>query len=338
VIDVTVVVPTHNRRRLVSQAVDSILCQGGVAVELIVVDDGSTDGTGPWLEHIVAKDPRVKVVRHARPRFVSWARNAGIAAASGRWIAFCDDDDLWAPSKLTEQLAALRTTGARWGCTGMIVVDECLEIIGHHHVAGGQVLSGLLQTNGIPSGSSVIAERSLLQETGGFDPALPGSEDWDLWIRLAQRSPLAAVNRPLIAYRLGTQSLSMDVSRMRAGYSTIIERYAALAAAYGVEPQEALHERYLARQLLRAGSRRQAAAIFTTLALKHGRWREVPRTVAALVAPRLTDHLGQARARAAVPPAWRRDSEVWLRAIRDADFVDVLYEADIGADTVGVRV
>lgn len=337
-IDVTVVVPTHNRRRLVSEAVDSILCQGGVAVELIVVDDGSTDGTGPWLEHIVAKDPRVKVVRHARPCFVSRARNAGIAAASGRWVAFCDDDDLWAPSKLTEQLSALRRSGARWGCTGVIVVDEQLEIVGHHHVAGGQVLSGLLQTNGIPSGSSVIAERSLLQETGGFDPSLQGSEDWDLWIRLAQRSPLAAVNRPLIAYRLGAQSLSMDVTRMRAGCSAIIERYAALAAACGVEPQEALHERYLARQLLRAGSRGKAAAIFAALVLKHGRWRELPRAAAALVAPRLTDHLGQARAKAAVPPAWRREADNWLRPIREADFVDVLYETDVSAEAAEVRV
>jgi cellulose synthase/poly-beta-1,6-N-acetylglucosamine synthase-like glycosyltransferase len=306
VIDVTVVVPTYNRRRLLSQAVDSILRQRGVALELIVVDDGSSDGTGAWLEAIAAKDARVKAVRHARPRFVSRARNAGIAQARGRWVAFCDDDDLWAPDKLAGQLDALRAGPARWSCTGVVVVDERLKIVGHHLVQGGDILAGLLETNGIPTGSSVMAERSLLAETGGFDPGLQGSEDWDLWIRLAQRAPVAAINRPLMAYRLGAQTLSMDASRMRASRSIIAGRYAALARACDAQLQEAAHERYLAKQLLRAGARWQAASIFAALALKHKRWKELPRAAAALVAPRLTDRVGQARAAAAVPASRRR--------------------------------
>jgi hypothetical protein len=318
VIDVTVIVPTHNRRHLVCQAVGSILRQHGVSLELVVVDDGSTDGTGPWLDRLAARDPRVKVVHHAQPRFISSARNAGIAQASGRWVAFCDDDDLWAPDKLAAQLGALRAGSARWGCTGVVVIDERIEIIGHHHVKGGEVLADLLETNGIPTGSSVIAELSLLREIGGFDPALRGSEDWDVWIRLAQHSPLAAIDRPLIAYRLGTQSLSMDVNRMRTGRAIIVERYAALAAACGAKSEEAMHERYLAKQLLRAGSRRQAASIFATLAFKHGRWRELPRVAAALIAPRLTDQLGRTRATAAVPAVWHREAEAWLEPIRGA--------------------
>jgi glycosyltransferase involved in cell wall biosynthesis len=317
-VDVTVVVPTHNRRQLVAQAVHSILRQEGVSLELVVVDDGSTDGTGPWLDRIAATDSRIKIVHHERPRFISSARNAGIAKASGRWVAFCDDDDLWAPDKLSSQLAALRASSARWGCTGVVVVDEHLEIIGHHHVEGGEVLGRLLEVNTIPTGSSVIAELGLMREIGGFDPVLRGSEDWDVWIKLGQHSPLAAVDRPLIAYRLGAQSLSMDVNRMRTGRAIIVDRHAALAARHGARPDEASHERYLAKQLLRGGRRLQAAAIFTSLAFKHRRWRELPRAAAALVAPHLTDRLGRSRATADVPPAWRREAETWIQPIRAA--------------------
>jgi glycosyltransferase involved in cell wall biosynthesis len=318
VLDVTVVIPTHNRRQLVAQAIRSILRQDGVSLELVVVDDGSTDGTGPWLDRIAATDSRIKIVHHERPRFISSARNAGIAKASGRWVAFCDDDDLWAPDKLSSQLAALRARSARWGCTGIVVVDEHLDIIGHHNVEGGEVLARLLEVNTIPTGSSVIAELSLMREIGGFDPALRGSEDWDVWIKLGQHSPLAAVDRPLVAYRLGAHSLSMDVNRMRAGRSIIVDRYAELAARHGARPDEASHERYLAKQLLRGGFRRQAASIFMSLAVKHRRWREFPRAAAALLAPRLTDRLGRSRAAAEVPDAWRREAETWIRPIRAA--------------------
>lgn len=331
-VDVTVVIPTHNRRQLVAQALHSIQRQKGISLELIVVDDGSTDGTGPWLDRIAATDPRIKVVHHERPRFVSSARNAGIVRASGQWIAFCDDDDLWAPDKLSSQLAALRKSSARWSCTGVVVVDEHLEIVGHHNVDGGETLARLLEVNTIPTGSSVIAELSLVRELGGFDPSLRGSEDWDMWIRLSQHSPLAAVDRPLIAYRLGAQSLSMDVSRMRTGRAIIVDRYAALAARHGAKPDAASHERYLAKQLLRGGLRLQAASIFTSLAFKHRRWRELPRAAAALVSPRLTDWLGRARTTGEVPAAWRCEAEAWVRPIRAA------HRTDMGGSFTGVEV
>lgn len=322
-VDVSVIVPTHNRRQMLPQAVSSILRQHGVSIELIVVNDGSSDETRPWLDRLAAADPRVKVVHHVKPRFISGARNVGIRCATARWVAFCDDDDLWAPDKLVSQLAAMRASATRWSCTGVAVVDENLEIVGHYHVKGGAALAGLLERNGIPTGSSVIVERQLVRQVGGFDPALRGSEDWDLWIRLAQHSPLAAVDRPLIAYRLGRQSLSMNIGPMRAGRLAIAERYAALAAAHGVESDEAGHERYLARQLLRAGARWRAASIFGALAFRHRHWRELPRVAAALVAPRFTDRVGQARAAAAVPAHWRQEVEAWLRPIREASQASV---------------
>jgi glycosyltransferase involved in cell wall biosynthesis len=318
VVDVTVVVPTHNRCRLLSETIASILQQSDVSLELVVVNDGSTDGTGAWLNRVAAGDPRVKAVHHDRPRRLPSARNAGIAHASARWVAFCDDDDLWAPGKLAAQLRALEATSAGWSCTGVVDVDQRLAIIGHHRVKGGRVLGDLLKGNFIPSGSSVTAELGLVKAVGGFDKGLVASEDWEMWIRLAQRSPLAAVDRPLVAYRQGPQTHSMDVDRMRASWSVIVDRYAAVATEHGVKPDEACYERFIAKQLLRAGSGFKAASVFATLVTRHRRWREVPRVPAALLAPRLTDRIGTARATAAVPPSWRGEADAWLSPIRSA--------------------
>jgi glycosyltransferase involved in cell wall biosynthesis len=314
--DVSVVIPTHNRLHLLPQAVSSVLGQTGIRLELIVVDDGSHDGTGEWLRRLAADEHRLKVVHHASPQLTSAARNAGIERASARWVAFCDDDDLWAPDKLATQVRALESKGARWSCTGVVEVSETLEIFGHHRARGGDVLPALLENNMLPSGSTVVADRQLVRQVGGFDPTLRSSEDWDLWIRLAQHSPLAAVDRPLIAYRLGPATMSMNVDRMRQSRATIVDRYAPLAIKCGVTPTELKHERYLAKQLLRSGSRRAAASIFASLAIKHGRWREFPRVAAALLAPRLTDRLGRARTVAAIPEAWQKDVEAWLGPLR----------------------
>ena len=94
--DVTVVIPTHNRLHLLPGAICSVLGQQDVSVEVVVVNDGSMDGTKPWLDRLAAQDCRIKVVHHDRPLRMSSARNAGIAHAIARWVAFCDDDDLWA--------------------------------------------------------------------------------------------------------------------------------------------------------------------------------------------------------------------------------------------------
>jgi glycosyltransferase involved in cell wall biosynthesis len=315
-VDVSVVIPTHNRVFLLSQAVSCVLAQIGVRLELIVVNDGSRDGTAEWLRHLAADDRRVKVVHHTTPQLMSAARNAGIERASACWVAFCDDDDLWAPDKLVTQVHELETNRARWSCTGVVEVNETLDIVGHHRARGGDVLAALLEDNLIPSGSTVVVDRQLLRQVGGFDPNLHGSEDWDLWIRLAQHTPLLAIERPLIAYRLGPATMSMNVRRMRQGRATIIDRYAPLAARSGARPTDMRHERYLAKQMLRAGSRREAASIFASLAIKHGHWREFPRIAAALLAPHLTDRLGRARTVAAVPPAWQREVEAWLGPLR----------------------
>src|SRR3954469_4879731 len=113
---VSVVVPTRNRSRLLAATLRSVLRQRAVDLEVIVVDEGSTDDTGAVIAGL--RDPRIRIVRHDVPRGVSRARNRGAEEARGDWVAFVDDDDLWAPDKLARQVQAALAAGRDWVYTG----------------------------------------------------------------------------------------------------------------------------------------------------------------------------------------------------------------------------
>ena len=125
---VTVVIPTHNRKELLRYALMSALRQEGVALEVIVVDDGSSDGTAEMLAALT--DRRVRVVHHETAQGVSAARNRGIEEARGEWIAFLDDDDLWAPDKLRLQLESATKSGRRWVYVGHVNITLANRVTG----------------------------------------------------------------------------------------------------------------------------------------------------------------------------------------------------------------
>ena len=128
---VSVVLPTRNRRALLERALDCALGQCGVSLEVIAVDDASEDGTLEYLRSL--DDPRVSVLRRDSQTGPAGARNAGVSVASAPWLAFLDDDDFWAPRKLARQIEALeRDAEAGWSCTGTVIVDRNLELIGRY--------------------------------------------------------------------------------------------------------------------------------------------------------------------------------------------------------------
>ena len=126
---VTAVVPTHLRPTTLSQTLRSIVVQRGVEVEIIVVDDADDPRTHEVVNEIPAA--RLKVIENTGTPSAASSRNIGLEHASGSWVAFCDDDDLWAPDKLRLQLDALRRTDAIWSCTGAVTVGPDLRPIGH---------------------------------------------------------------------------------------------------------------------------------------------------------------------------------------------------------------
>jgi glycosyltransferase involved in cell wall biosynthesis len=198
---VSVVIPTFNRAALLAEALASVTAQTFRNFEILVVDDGSTDETPATLVNYQG----VKVLHHPTRRGVAAARNSGIAAARGEWLAFLDSDDLWLPEKLARQLAYLQDrpgllicqTDETWVRQG-VGVNKPLS---HRKKAGRIFLPSLDRC--LVSPSAVILHRRLLHDFGGFDEDLPAAEDYDLWLRLTWRFEVGLLDEPLIIKRGG---------------------------------------------------------------------------------------------------------------------------------------
>lgn len=216
---VSIVLPTYNRHRLVCRAVDSVLDQSYRAFELIVVDDGSTDATA---DRLTGYGDRITVIKQAN-RGVSAARNAGIQAASGEFIALLDSDDVWLPQKLERQIAFFRANPKAEICqTEEIWIRNGVRVNpGKRH----KKHSGMIFEKTLPlclvSPSAVMLRKSLFDEVGLFDESLPACEDYDLWLRISWRYPVHLIDAPLIIKHGGhTDQLSrmpeLDRYRIRA--------------------------------------------------------------------------------------------------------------------------
>jgi glycosyltransferase involved in cell wall biosynthesis len=308
---VTVVIPTHNRQELLDMTLAAVLAQAGVDLEVVVVDDGSD------VEVVTPDDPRVRAVRHTTPRGVAAARNRGIAEARRRWIAFTDDDDIWAPDKLALQLAALaENPGFRWSVGGSVQVDDALAIFDSNHPPmHSDVAHRLLVSNPIPGGASgVVADAQLVREVGGFDESLSMCADYDLWIRLALASPLAAVDRPLLAYRVHEGGMSRSLENIRTELEIIDAKYAAERTMRGLVVADAINL-WIGDRHQRSGRRLAAARAYLRSSHTIGRPRSLGRGLEAIVWPGAFHHRDERRSRA-VPAGWRSEVEVWLGPIR----------------------
>ncbi|MCU7906010.1 MAG: glycosyltransferase family 2 protein [Candidatus Thiodiazotropha sp. (ex Epidulcina cf. delphinae)] len=192
---VSVIIPTHNRRHTLSRALDSVLAQSLPPQEIIVVDDGSDDGTGKMIG-----DRYRQCNYFAQPnQGVSSARNLGIQQARGEWIAFLDSDDCWLPDKLRRQIELVtKSTCSRLCHTGEIWIRNGVRVnqMDKHAKSGGRIFQRCLALCVI-SPSSVMLHRSLFDEFGLFDPELPACEDYDLWLRICSREPVLFIDEPL---------------------------------------------------------------------------------------------------------------------------------------------
>jgi glycosyltransferase involved in cell wall biosynthesis len=303
--DVTVVVPTHDRGGLLASTLRSVLAQRGVDLDVVVVDDGSTDGTRDLVAGIA--DDRLRLVRHDEPRRVSEARNSGVRAATGSWVAFCDDDDVWAPDKLAEQLAAARRLGRDWAYAGVVTVDDALRPVAAPPTpTPEQVVRELPRYNAVPGGgSNVLVRRELLDRAGPFDPGLRNTEDWEMWLRLSRLGPPAVAGRRLVGYRVHAANASLDVGEILAGVARIERRHQTRV------DRGRIH-RWLAESCLRQGRRGQAVRHWATAA-RAGAAAAVAADVAVLLRRRLGGPGG------AGVPDWVREARAWLDPLAAAD-------------------
>jgi len=194
---VSVVIPTYNRLHTLDRCLRSVLDQWHPVDEIIVVDDGSTDGSADWIRDQHAD---VQLIQQAN-RGVSAARNAGIRAAKSEWIALLDSDDEWLPKKLEKQLSALAQSPANRLChteENWVYQGKPKVMPAAYRKYGGWIFEHCLPRCAI-SPSTVLIHREFLDEVGLFDESLPACEDYDLWLRICSRYPVTLVNEPLIA-------------------------------------------------------------------------------------------------------------------------------------------
>lgn len=198
--EVSVIIPTHNRRAMVTEAIESVLAQRDADFELIVLDDGSTDGT---FEHLALLGG-ITIERTAR-RGPAAARNRGVALASAPLIAFLDSDDLWEPEKLSRQLrfmcahpqCEISQSGEIWIRNGRRVNPGL-----RHQKRAGDIFLNSLQTC-LVSPSAVILKTELFRALGGFDEDLLAAEDYDLWLRILFDHEVGLLDEPLVTRRAG---------------------------------------------------------------------------------------------------------------------------------------
>lgn len=203
--EVSVILPTWNRLPLLREAVDSVLAQTFRDFELVVADDGSTDGTRDYLEAI--DDPRVRPIWLEHRGDLTSARSAGLRHVHGKWVAFLDSDDVWLPEKLALQLQRLAAhPTCRWSYTGYLLVDAderpLVERSSHlRQPVSGYILESLLRFEIVPAIQTTVVQQSLIEEIGGFDKAIPIRSDFDFALRLAACSEVCALPESLALVR-----------------------------------------------------------------------------------------------------------------------------------------
>jgi len=199
--EVSVIIPTYNRRAMLIEAVDSVLAQSNRAFELIVIDDGSTDDTAGHLAGL-AKTIRIERIEH---RGAAAARNRGVALARAPLIAFLDSDDLWAPTKLERQLGFMRANpGCAISQTGEIWIRNGRRVNpgNRHRKRAGDILIDSLRTCLI-SMSAVMMRTELFRSIGCFDEMMEAAEDYDLWLRILIEHEAGLVDETLVTRRGG---------------------------------------------------------------------------------------------------------------------------------------
>ncbi len=218
---VSVIIPTFNRSTLLLRAVDSLLNQSYKSMEIIIVDDGSTDNSRDVLDPLINSN-RIKYI-YQKNQGVSSARNIGVQNSFGTWVAFLDSDDEWLKDKLAKQMIFFKSnpnlkivyTDEVWIKNGVRINQSK-----HHQKCGGYIFAECLKQCLIGP-SSVVIKKDLFLELNGFDINYPVCEDYDLWLKISSRYEIGFINETLVTKygghsdQLSTTFVAMDMWRLK---------------------------------------------------------------------------------------------------------------------------
>lgn len=221
---ISVIIPTYNAEKTIEETVRSVFNQTLSDFELIIINDGSVDRT---LEVVSAiDDPRLKVFSYPNGG-VAVSRNRGLAKATGEYISFLDADDLWTPDKLAAQYQALQENPqAAVAYSWTDYVDESGQFLGvcARATNSGNLYQLLLLADVIGSGSNPLIKAEAIAKVGEFDPAVVPTEDWDMWIRLAEQFEYVAVPAVQILYRQLQNSGSTNMRKMEVSSLRVLDK------------------------------------------------------------------------------------------------------------------
>ena len=231
---VSVVIPAYNAELTLNETLLSVRGQTYANLEIIVVDDGSTDATSTIVQAHAQRDPRIRLVRKENGGVAS-ARNAGIAVSCGELIAPIDADDLWAPQKIERQVSALsERPGAMLVFTWFASIDKMGRITGYggRHAVEGDVLRHMCRTNLVGNGSGALMRKAGVLAAGGYDETLrarggEGCEDYKLYLRLAEAGEVVAVPDFLTGYRVTPDNMSSDAAQMCRSHFLVMDELGA---------------------------------------------------------------------------------------------------------------
>jgi glycosyltransferase involved in cell wall biosynthesis len=303
---------------LLRTALASALAQTHVQVDVVVVDDGSSDQTIRELSAV--DDARLRVLRHDHPQGVSAARNFGLARVTAPWVAFLDDDDVWAPGHLSAMLDAIRRSSVPRDRVGLVFsghldLDANREVTNVSPAAPAEsIRDGLKRMNVVGSPSRVLLSTEAVSTVGGFDPRLSIVADWDLWVRVLAGYDAVRCPELLVGYMHHPGNMHLDAQRFvgdaallrrKHGWSNELRR----DAVFG----DLLPSHIAATQ--RARGRRIPAARWYARSFRARRDpRDLARAAGVLLGERLTE-LSGLRTRATVDPTVGQ----WLEVVRRAE-------------------
>jgi glycosyltransferase involved in cell wall biosynthesis len=226
---ISIIIPTYNRRNLIRFAIDSVLSQTWTDYELIIVDDGSTDSTGEFIDRNF-EDSRIKYFYQAN-KGQNFARNLGISKASGEYLCFLDSDDLWPEYKLEMSLTAFKEHPDCDVVFGYeILIDDGGNELGRSQIKpySGQVTAKLIVDNFVGMSAAMVRTEAV-RKIGGMDETIKVADDFALWLNLSRCCRFYYMDKPLGYYRITSDQISKDtVARLNSNLYTVkkfLEKY-----------------------------------------------------------------------------------------------------------------
>jgi glycosyltransferase involved in cell wall biosynthesis len=316
--EVAVVIPSRNRWPLLRTAIASALAQERVDVHVLVVDDGSTDLTPSELAAL--DESRLSVLRDDRPQGVSAARNRGLAHVTAPWVAFLDDDDVWAPGHLAAMFDALHASGvdpAEVGVvfSGNLVLDRNRYVTDVAPAAPVDDVRASLRTRNLVGGPSrVMARTDAVRAVGAFEVGFSITADWDLWLRIVPEREVVRSPELLVGYMHHDGNMHRDGKRLLAELAALQAKHRWKPARRGAGLFSNALPYYVAWTYRMGGQRFRAARWYVRSFRSQGTRRDLARAVSALLGERLTE-LSGLRERTTVDPSLGG----WLEQVREAE-------------------